>query len=156
MKTSSSATPLDCHLKNSTQNPGGSCIFLVLQLCCLKIEPDHPCSPQTWSAALSHTFHSYSLGTGVLTSLGSYNRYNHDYYRSVCHPIHPPPSCSVSFTLSWCHCRDCLLLMGLHIATSILMCLALSSMTGFLASNLNESLGDVMTGGGFMFFLLLF
>lgn len=48
-----------------------------------KTEPTHPChpSPQTWMAAVSHALYSWSLGIGVLTSLGSYNQYNTDYYR---------------------------------------------------------------------------
>ncbi|XP_075886499.1 sodium- and chloride-dependent betaine transporter-like [Nelusetta ayraudi] len=74
----------------------------------------------TWMAAVSHALYSWSLGMGVLTSLGSYNQYNTDCY------------------------RDCLLLMGIHVATCILTCLTLAAIMGFLASSLNMPMDEAI------------
>ncbi|XP_059181411.1 sodium- and chloride-dependent betaine transporter-like [Centropristis striata] len=79
--------------------------------------------PDVWFDAAFHIFFSYSMCSGVLTSLGSYNKYNNNCY------------------------RDCLLLCGLNTAVGLFAGFVVFSMMGFLAFNLDVSIGDVMSTG---------
>ncbi|XP_023810430.1 sodium- and chloride-dependent GABA transporter 2 [Oryzias latipes] len=46
-------------------------------------DPSRLADPEVWMDAGSQIFYSYGVCTGVLTSLGSYNKYNNNCYRCV-------------------------------------------------------------------------
>uniref|UniRef100_H3D0D0 Solute carrier family 6 member 12 n=1 Tax=Tetraodon nigroviridis TaxID=99883 RepID=H3D0D0_TETNG len=83
-----------------------------------------PNSPQVWADAGTQVFFSYAVCQGVLTSLGSYNKYNNNCY------------------------RDCLALCFLNSFTSIFAGFAVFSVLGFMAHGLDLSLPDVAVSGG--------
>ncbi|XP_049891741.1 sodium- and chloride-dependent betaine transporter-like isoform X3 [Epinephelus moara] len=76
-----------------------------------------------WCDALSEVLSSYSVCLGVVTALGSYNKYNNNCY------------------------RDCLVLCCLNTGTSIFAGLAVFSVLGFMAHDMGVSLHDVVNAG---------
>ncbi|CAJ1054832.1 sodium- and chloride-dependent GABA transporter 2-like [Xyrichtys novacula] len=79
--------------------------------------------PDIWRDAGTQVFFSYAVCQGVLTALGSYNKYNYNCY------------------------RDCLALCCLNSATSIFAGFAVFSVLGFLAYDLNVSMEEVAASG---------
>uniref|UniRef100_A0A3Q3VNP9 Transporter n=1 Tax=Mola mola TaxID=94237 RepID=A0A3Q3VNP9_MOLML len=79
--------------------------------------------PQVWCDAGTQVFFSYAVCQGVLTSLGSYNKYNNNCY------------------------RDCLALCFLNSATSIFAGFAVFSVLGFMAHGLDLSMSEVVASG---------
>ncbi|XP_063356795.1 sodium- and chloride-dependent GABA transporter 2-like [Pelmatolapia mariae] len=79
--------------------------------------------PDVWRDAGTQVFFSYAVCQGVLTALGSYNKYNNNCY------------------------RDCLALCCLNSATSIFAGFAVFSVLGFMAQDLNISLEEISAGG---------
>uniref|UniRef100_A0AAQ6A863 Transporter n=1 Tax=Amphiprion ocellaris TaxID=80972 RepID=A0AAQ6A863_AMPOC len=79
--------------------------------------------PYVWRDAGTQVFFSYAVCQGVLTALGSYNKYNNNCY------------------------RDCLTLCCLNSATSIFAGFVVFSVLGFMASNLGVSIHEVATAG---------
>ncbi|KAM3588210.1 uncharacterized protein V6R79_023982 [Siganus canaliculatus] len=86
-------------------------------------------SIRLWHDALCQVIFTYSMSVGVLTSLGSYNKYKYNYY------------------------RDCLVLCGLEIGTSIFACFVVFSVVGFIAHDQNLPVEEFMTGGPILAFL---
>ncbi|CAK6961354.1 sodium- and chloride-dependent betaine transporter-like [Scomber scombrus] len=85
-------------------------------------------SPSVWIDAASQVIYSYSLSVGVLTTLGSYNKYNSNCY------------------------RDCFALCCLNFATSIFAGLIVFSVLGFMAYEQNVEIYDIaMSGPGLAF-----
>ncbi|KAI1882540.1 hypothetical protein AGOR_G00251800 [Albula goreensis] len=79
--------------------------------------------PDVWRDAGTQVFFSYAVCQGVLTALGSYNRYNNDCY------------------------KDCLGLCVLNSATSIFAGFAVFSVLGFMAHELNVSVEEIASSG---------
>ncbi|XP_010885633.1 sodium- and chloride-dependent GABA transporter 2 [Esox lucius] len=79
--------------------------------------------PAVWRDAGTQVFFSYAVCQGVLTSLGSYNKYNNNCY------------------------RDCMALCILNSATSIFAGFAVFSVLGFMAHSLNMDVNTVVEGG---------
>ncbi|XP_047431070.1 sodium- and chloride-dependent GABA transporter 2-like [Mugil cephalus] len=79
--------------------------------------------PSVWLDAGTQVFFSYAVCQGVLTALGSYNKYNNDCY------------------------RDCLALCCLNSATSIFAGFAVFSVLGFLAHDLGLPVSEVASSG---------
>ncbi|XP_014910572.1 sodium- and chloride-dependent GABA transporter 2-like [Poecilia latipinna] len=79
--------------------------------------------PDVWRDAGTQVFFSYAVCQGVLTALGSYNKYNNNCY------------------------KDCLALCCLNSATSIFAGFAVFSIIGFMAHDLNIPISDVTAGG---------
>ncbi|XP_074554739.1 sodium- and chloride-dependent GABA transporter 2-like [Halichoeres trimaculatus] len=79
--------------------------------------------PQVWIEAGSQVFFSYAVCQGVLTALGSYNKYNNNCY------------------------RDCLALCCLNSATSIFAGFAVFSVLGFMAHELGLDIAEVAASG---------
>nr|XP_046234742.1 sodium- and chloride-dependent betaine transporter-like [Scatophagus argus]XP_046234743.1 sodium- and chloride-dependent betaine transporter-like [Scatophagus argus] len=79
--------------------------------------------PDVWLDAGTQVFFSYAVCQGVLTALGSYNKYNYNCY------------------------RDCLALCCLNSATSIFAGLAVFSVLGFMAQQLGMTMQDVVNAG---------
>uniref|UniRef100_A0A3Q1GMR7 Transporter n=1 Tax=Acanthochromis polyacanthus TaxID=80966 RepID=A0A3Q1GMR7_9TELE len=79
--------------------------------------------PYVWRDAGTQVFFSYAVCQGVLTALGSYNKYNNNCY------------------------RDCLALCCLNSATSIFAGFVVFSVLGSMASNLGVSIHEVATAG---------
>ncbi|XP_018526544.1 sodium- and chloride-dependent GABA transporter 2 [Lates calcarifer] len=79
--------------------------------------------PQVWSDAGTQVFFSYAVCQGVLTALGSYNKYNNNCY------------------------RDCIALCCLNSATSIFAGFAVFSVLGFMAHDLGLPLEEVVSSG---------
>lgn len=79
--------------------------------------------PEVWCDAGTQVFFSYAVCQGVLTSLGSYNKYNNNCY------------------------RDCLALCCLNSATSIFAGFVVFSVLGFMAHSLGLSMEEVVTSG---------
>ncbi|CAG01916.1 unnamed protein product [Tetraodon nigroviridis] len=86
-------------------------------------EKEPGCGPEVWADAGTQVFFSYAVCQGVLTSLGSYNKYNNNCY------------------------RDCLALCFLNSFTSIFAGFAVFSVLGFMAHGLDLSLPDVAVSG---------
>ncbi|KAM9327343.1 sodium- and chloride-dependent betaine transporter-like isoform 1-T2 [Pholidichthys leucotaenia] len=76
-----------------------------------------------WVDAGTQVFFSYAVCQGVLTALGSYNKYNNNCY------------------------RDCLALCCLNSATSIFAGFVVFSVLGFMASSHGVSVDEVTAGG---------
>ncbi|XP_040886067.1 sodium- and chloride-dependent betaine transporter-like [Toxotes jaculatrix] len=79
--------------------------------------------PDVWRDAGTQVFFSYAVCQGVLTALGSYNKYNNNCY------------------------RDCLALCGLNSATSIFAGFTVFSVLGFMAHELDTTLENVVASG---------
>uniref|UniRef100_A0A8C4IG97 Transporter n=1 Tax=Dicentrarchus labrax TaxID=13489 RepID=A0A8C4IG97_DICLA len=79
--------------------------------------------PTVWSDAGTQVFFSYAVCQGVLTALGSYNKYNNNCY------------------------RDCLALCCLNSATSIFAGFVVFSVLGFMAHELGLPLSEVASAG---------
>ncbi|KAJ8373536.1 hypothetical protein SKAU_G00041160 [Synaphobranchus kaupii] len=80
-------------------------------------------NPSVWCDAGTQVFFSYAVCQGVLTALGSYNKYNNDCY------------------------KDCLALCVLNSATSIFAGFAVFSVLGFMAYELNMDVADIVSSG---------
>ncbi|XP_013860235.1 sodium- and chloride-dependent GABA transporter 2 [Austrofundulus limnaeus] len=79
--------------------------------------------PDVWRDAGTQVFFSYAVCQGVLTALGSYNKYNNNCY------------------------RDCLALCCLNSVTSIFAGFAVFSVLGFMAHDLNIPVSEVSASG---------
>ncbi|XP_024148093.1 sodium- and chloride-dependent GABA transporter 2 isoform X2 [Oryzias melastigma] len=79
--------------------------------------------PQVWNDAGTQVFFSYAVCQGVLTALGSYNKYNNNCY------------------------RDCFGLCCLNSATSIFAGFAVFSVLGFMAQDLDIPIEEIMSAG---------
>ncbi|XP_072311165.1 sodium- and chloride-dependent betaine transporter-like [Eucyclogobius newberryi] len=79
--------------------------------------------PSVWSDAGTQVFFSYAVCQGVLTALGSYNKYNNNCY------------------------RDCLALCCLNSATSIFAGFVVFSVLGFMAYELQMPMEEVTSSG---------
>ncbi|XP_070709608.1 sodium- and chloride-dependent GABA transporter 2-like [Pempheris klunzingeri] len=79
--------------------------------------------PSVWNDAGTQVFFSYAVCQGVLTALGSYNKYNNNCY------------------------KDCLALCCLNSATSIFAGFAVFSVLGFMAHELDVPLEEVVSSG---------
>ncbi|XP_040002387.1 sodium- and chloride-dependent GABA transporter 2-like [Xiphias gladius] len=86
--------------------------------------------PNVWRDAGTQVFFSYAVCQGVLTALGSYNKYNNNCY------------------------RDCLALCCLNSATSIFAGFVVFSVLGFMAYDLGISMEEVATGGPGLAFIV--
>ncbi|XP_056133831.1 sodium- and chloride-dependent GABA transporter 2-like [Lampris incognitus] len=85
--------------------------------------------PKVWRDAGTQVFFSYAVCQGVLTALGSYNKYNNNCY------------------------RDCVVLCCLNSATSIFAGFAVFSILGFMAKELDVPIHDIATSGGGLAFI---
>ncbi|XP_038144351.1 sodium- and chloride-dependent GABA transporter 2-like [Cyprinodon tularosa] len=86
--------------------------------------------PDVWRDAGTQVFFSYAVCQGVLTALGSYNKYNNNCY------------------------RDCLALCCLNSATSIFAGFAVFSVIGFMAHDLNIPISEVTASGPGLAFIV--
>uniref|UniRef100_A0A3Q3LTW2 Transporter n=1 Tax=Mastacembelus armatus TaxID=205130 RepID=A0A3Q3LTW2_9TELE len=86
--------------------------------------------PDVWRDAGTQVFFSYAVCQGVLTALGSYNKYNNNCY------------------------RDCLALCCLNSATSIFAGFAVFSVLGFMAQDLGLSMQEVAASGPGLAFIV--
>lgn len=96
------------------------------------LQPDFSklADPRVWSDAGTQVFFSYAVCQGVLTALGSYNKYNNNCY------------------------RDCLALCCLNSATSIFAGFAVFSVVGFMAHDLNVSIEELASSGPGLAFIV--
>ncbi|KAI4803367.1 hypothetical protein KUCAC02_006918 [Chaenocephalus aceratus] len=85
--------------------------------------------PNVWLDAGTQVFFSYAVCQGVLTSLGSYNKYNNNCY------------------------RDCLALCLLNSATSIFAGFAVFSVLGFMAYEMGLPIEEVASSGPGLIFI---
>ncbi|KAK5848873.1 hypothetical protein PBY51_008560 [Eleginops maclovinus] len=85
--------------------------------------------PNVWLDAGTQVFFSYAVCQGVLTSLGSYNKYNNNCY------------------------RDCMALCLLNSATSIFAGFAVFSVLGFMANEMGVSIPEVASSGPGLIFI---
>nr|XP_019964129.1 PREDICTED: sodium- and chloride-dependent GABA transporter 2-like [Paralichthys olivaceus] len=79
--------------------------------------------PEVWMDAGSQIFYSFGVCTGVLTSLGSYNKYNNNCY------------------------KDCVYLCMLNSLTSFVAGFAIFSVLGFMAKEQNVDISMVAESG---------
>uniref|UniRef100_A0A3Q2FQI5 Transporter n=1 Tax=Cyprinodon variegatus TaxID=28743 RepID=A0A3Q2FQI5_CYPVA len=86
-------------------------------------DPSRLADPQVWMDAGSQIFYSYGVCTGVLTSLGSYNKYSNNCY------------------------RDCIYLCLLNSLTSFVAGFAIFSVLGFMAKEQNVEISMVAESG---------
>lgn len=86
-------------------------------------------SPTVWRDAGTQVFFSIAVCQGVLTALGSYNKYNNNCY------------------------RDCLTLCCLNSATSIFAGFTVFSVLGFMAHEMGVSMDDVLSSGPGLVFI---
>ncbi|XP_068568249.1 solute carrier family 6 member 22, tandem duplicate 2 [Cebidichthys violaceus] len=86
-------------------------------------DPSRLTDPEVWMDAGSQIFYSYGLCTGVLTSLGSYNKYSNNCY------------------------RDCVYLCLLNSLTSIVAGFAIFSVLGFMAKEQGVDISMVAESG---------
>ncbi|XP_034470661.1 sodium- and chloride-dependent GABA transporter 2-like [Hippoglossus hippoglossus] len=89
------------------------------------LSPDltHLANPQVWMDAASQVLFSYAVGTGCLTSLGSYNKYNNNCY------------------------KDAFALCLLNSATSLVAGFAIFSVLGFMSYELGVDIATVAESG---------
>ncbi|XP_037615891.1 sodium- and chloride-dependent GABA transporter 2-like [Sebastes umbrosus] len=90
---------------------------------------DKIADPNIWRDAGTQVFFSYAVCQGVLTALGSYNKYNNNCY------------------------RDCLALCCLNSATSIFAGFAVFSVLGFMAYDMGMSMDEVVSSGPGLVFI---
>ncbi|KAJ8261723.1 hypothetical protein GJAV_G00157650 [Gymnothorax javanicus] len=83
----------------------------------------HFSSGFTWLHALIEVLYSFGVSQGVLTTLGSYNRYKHDCY------------------------KDCLLIYGLNCVFNVFFGVVLFSFVGFVMHISDSSLIDIRFSG---------
>uniref|UniRef100_A0AAQ5ZB48 Transporter n=1 Tax=Amphiprion ocellaris TaxID=80972 RepID=A0AAQ5ZB48_AMPOC len=86
-------------------------------------DPSRLTDPEVWMDAGSQIFYSYGVCTGVLTSLGSYNKYNNNCY------------------------RDCVYLCLLNSLTSFVAGFAIFSVLGFMAKEQGVDISMVAESG---------
>ncbi|XP_024125365.1 sodium- and chloride-dependent GABA transporter 2 isoform X1 [Oryzias melastigma] len=86
-------------------------------------DPSRLADPEVWMDAGSQIFYSYGVCTGVLTSLGSYNKYNNNCY------------------------RDCVFLCLLNSLTSFVAGFAIFSVLGFMAKEQGVDISLVAESG---------
>uniref|UniRef100_A0A672HGB7 Transporter n=1 Tax=Salarias fasciatus TaxID=181472 RepID=A0A672HGB7_SALFA len=86
--------------------------------------------PGVWCDAGTQVFFSYAVCQGVLTALGSYNKYNNNCY------------------------RDCIALCCLNSATSIFAGFAVFSVLGFMAHDLNLPVEEIASSGPGLAFIV--
>ncbi|KAG1942748.1 solute carrier family 6 member 22, tandem duplicate 2 [Pimephales promelas] len=86
-------------------------------------DPTRLTDPQVWMDAGSQIFYSYGVCTGVLTALGSYNKYDNNCY------------------------RDCVYLCLLNSLTSFVAGLAIFSVLGFMADEQGMDISMVAESG---------
>nr|XP_046239525.1 sodium- and chloride-dependent GABA transporter 2-like [Scatophagus argus] len=86
-------------------------------------DPSRLMDPEVWMDAGSQIFYSYGVCTGVLTSLGSYNKYNNNCY------------------------RDCVYLCLLNSLTSFVAGFAIFSVLGFMAKEQGVDISMVTESG---------
>ncbi|XP_056109764.1 solute carrier family 6 member 22, tandem duplicate 2 [Rhinichthys klamathensis goyatoka] len=86
-------------------------------------DPTRLTDPQVWMDAGSQIFYSYGVCTGVLTALGSYNKYDNNCY------------------------RDCIYLCLLNSLTSFVAGLAIFSVLGFMADEQGMDISMVAESG---------
>uniref|UniRef100_A0A668UC37 Transporter n=1 Tax=Oreochromis aureus TaxID=47969 RepID=A0A668UC37_OREAU len=86
-------------------------------------DPSRLTDPEVWMDAGSQIFYSYGVCTGVLTSLGSYNKYNNNCY------------------------RDCVYLCLLNSLTSFVAGFAIFSVLGFMAKEQGLDISMVAESG---------
>ncbi|KAI4827249.1 hypothetical protein KUCAC02_030659 [Chaenocephalus aceratus] len=86
-------------------------------------DPSRLADPEVWMDAGSQVFYSYGVCTGVLTSLGSYNKYSNNCY------------------------RDCLYLCLLNSLTSFVAGFAIFSVLGFMAKEQGVDISMVAESG---------
>ncbi|KAM6947914.1 sodium- and chloride-dependent GABA transporter 2-like [Lycodopsis pacificus] len=86
-------------------------------------DPSRLTDPEVWMDAGSQVFYSYGVCTGVLTSLGSYNKYNNNCY------------------------RDCVYLCLLNSLTSFVAGFAIFSVLGFMAKEQGVDISMVAESG---------
>ncbi|XP_054883007.1 solute carrier family 6 member 22, tandem duplicate 2 isoform X1 [Poeciliopsis prolifica] len=89
----------------------------------LSPDPSRLADPEVWMDAGSQIFYSYGVCTGVLTSLGSYNKYNNNCY------------------------RDCIYLCLMNSLTSFVAGFAIFSVLGFMAKEQNVEISMVAESG---------
>ncbi|XP_064858558.1 solute carrier family 6 member 22, tandem duplicate 2 [Oncorhynchus nerka] len=92
-------------------------------------DPARLADPQVWMDAGSQIFYSYGVCTGVLTSLGSYNKYNNNCY------------------------RDCVYLCLLNSVTSFVAGFAIFSVLGFMAYEQGIDISMVAESGPGLVFI---
>ncbi|CAN9508177.1 unnamed protein product [Ophioblennius macclurei] len=85
---------------------------------------------QIWLHAGLDVFTTYSVSVGVLTALGSYNKYNNNCY------------------------RDCLVLCCLKVATGLFGGFVYFSLAGFLAHDMNVDMSTILNTGTGAWFVL--
>ncbi|XP_053399618.1 sodium- and chloride-dependent taurine transporter-like isoform X2 [Mercenaria mercenaria] len=78
---------------------------------------------QVWADAGNQVFYSYSLSSGILVALGSYNKFNHNAY------------------------RDCFMFSIMNSVTSIMSGFVIFSVLGFMAVKQNVSIDQVAESG---------
>ncbi|WAR01045.1 SC6A8-like protein [Mya arenaria] len=76
-------------------------------------------SGKVWADAGNQVFYSYSLSTGILVALGSYNKFHHNAY------------------------RDCLIFAGMNTFTSLMSGFVIFSVLGFMAQKQGVSIDKV-------------
>ncbi|XP_032361228.1 sodium- and chloride-dependent betaine transporter [Etheostoma spectabile] len=86
--------------------------------------------PGIWRDAGTQVFFSFAVCQGVLTALGSYNKYNNNCY------------------------RDCLALCCLNSATSIFAGFAVFSVLGFMAHDMGVPMSEVVSSGPGLVFIV--
>uniref|UniRef100_A0A668A5E4 Transporter n=1 Tax=Myripristis murdjan TaxID=586833 RepID=A0A668A5E4_9TELE len=87
--------------------------------------------PRVWSDAANHVFISFAVCQGVLTALGSYNKYNNNCF------------------------KDCVTLVCLNSATSIFAGFVVFSVLGFMSYEMNVSIEEVASAGFDLCFMVL-
>ena len=84
---------------------------------------------RVWTDAGTQVFFSYTIGSGVLMTLGSYNKFNHNCL------------------------RDASVFISVNVFTSLLSGFVIFSVLGFMANNLGVSIADVAESGPGLTFL---
>ncbi|KAJ8321056.1 hypothetical protein KUTeg_002643 [Tegillarca granosa] len=80
--------------------------------------------PQVWVDGGTQIFFSYAIALGVMITLGSYNKFNHNFY------------------------RDCFIIMGVNSGTSFYGGFAVFSVLGFMATKQGVHISEVVESVG--------